>query len=136
MERFWSKVNKTDNCWIWTGCLNEHGYGQFRFNGKTSKAHRVSYILSFGKIDNNLVIDHLCKNTKCVNPEHLELVTQGENVRRGLSGKVNNPQSVKTHCYRGHEFSGIRKDGARICRECNTIRQIKYRNKKRSLTTG
>ena len=129
MDRFWSKVNKTNYCWIWTASVNEHGYGQFRFNGKTSKAHRVSYELIYGSIDAMLVIDHLCKNRLCVNPDHLDLTSQKENVRRGLAGKVNNPQTQKTHCKRGHEFSGIRKDGARNCHKCNTIRQIKYKNK-------
>lgn len=129
MERFWSKVDKTDYCWNWTASLNEKGYGHFRFNGKTSKAHRVSYILTYGNILDNLVIDHLCKNTKCVNPDHLEPVTQGENVKRGLSGKINNPQTTKTHCHRGHEFSGVRKDGARICHKCSVIRQTRYKER-------
>lgn len=128
MERFWIKVNKTDDCWIWLAGVDEKGYGQFRFNGKTSKAHRVSYILTFGNIQDDLVIDHLCRNRKCVNPNHMDLVTQAENVRRGLAGK-NNLQSMKTHCLRGHEFSGIRKDGARICHKCSVIRQTRYKNK-------
>lgn len=129
MDRFWSKVNKTNYCWNWIASTNDRGYGIFRFNGKTSRAHRVAYELTFGSIDDMLVIDHLCKNTLCVNPDHLDLVSQGENVRRGLAGKINNPQSRKTHCSRGHEFSGIRKDGARNCHKCNVARQIKYKNK-------
>jgi hypothetical protein len=129
MDRFWSKVNKTSYCWNWTASTNEHGYGLFRFNGKTSKAHRVSYELTYGSIDAMLVIDHLCKNILCVNPSHLDLVSQRENVRRGLAGKVNNFQTQKTHCGRGHRFSGIRKDGARNCHKCNVIRQTKYKNK-------
>jgi hypothetical protein len=129
MDRFWSKVNKTNYCWNWTASANERGYGLFRFNGKTSKAHRVSYELTYGDIDAMLVIDHLCKNTLCVNPDHLDLVSQGENVRRGLAGKVNNHQAQKTHCSRGHRFSGIRKDGARNCHKCNVIRQTKYKNR-------
>ena len=129
MERFWSKVDRTDACWNWIGAINEKGYGLFRFNGKTSKAHRVSYILTFGGIDDNMVMDHLCRNRKCVNPKHLDPVTQKENIGRGLSGKVNNSQSRKTHCPKGHEYSGVSKIGTRICHKCKVINQMAYKKR-------
>jgi hypothetical protein len=130
VERFWNKVDKTDYCWNWTASLNENGYGLFRFNGKTSKAHRVSYIITFGEIADGLVIDHLCKNKKCVNPEHLDPVSQGENVVRGLAGKVNNFQSTKTHCKSGHQYSRITKDGYRLCGQCRSEQTMKSRKRK------
>jgi hypothetical protein len=130
MNNFYNKVDKTDTCWNWSGSINENGYGLFRFNGKTSKAHRVSYILKNGSIDANLVIDHLCKNKKCVNPDHLDLVTQKENVIRGLAGKANNAQSTKTHCPIGHEYSRIDKNGYKLCGKCRSIQTMKSRKNK------
>jgi hypothetical protein len=132
-ERFYEKVNKTNYCWDWTASLNDKGYGLFRFNGKTSKAHRVSYILTFGTIDDTLVIDHLCKNRKCVNPKHLELVSQKENVKRGLSGKVNNSQSSKTTCPKGHDYSRVTNKGYRLCGTCRSEQTMKSKNKKSTI---
>lgn len=130
MERFWSKVDKTQDCWNWTASLSDRGYGLFRFDGKTSRAHRVSYILAFGSIGGDLVIDHLCKNRRCVNPDHLELVSQAENIMRGLSGKENNSQLKKTQCPRGHEYTRITKNGHRLCGKCRSMQTMKSRYKK------
>jgi len=130
MDRFWSKVQKTDSCWNWTASTNEKRYGLFRFNGKTSRAHRVSYILTFGSIDDTLIVDHLCRNRRCVNPDHLDLVSQKENILRGLSGKQNNHQSGKTTCPKGHEYSRITKYGYRLCGKCRSEQTIKSRKNK------
>ena len=85
-ERFWSKVDKSGECWEWTAFRNPKGYGVFHFRGATPHAHRVAYILTHGPVSPDLVIDHLCRNRGCCNPAHLEAVTAVENTRRGERG--------------------------------------------------
>ena len=125
MIRFWSKVEKTDTCWLWTASKNHNGYGIFDINGKTQRAHRLSYELYKGKIPDGLQIDHLCRVRHCVNPDHLEAVTRKENILRGICFSAINKR--KTHCYKGHEFTKdntyINPSGSRrciICRNYNT----------------
>lgn len=94
---FLEKVDKTDTCWNWTGYLNL-GYGVF----KSKRAHRVAYEHLVGPIPEGLVIDHLCRNRACVNPEHMEPVTNKENVLRGIGPSA---QAARlTHCVNGHEL--------------------------------
>jgi predicted DNA-binding transcriptional regulator AlpA len=91
-ERFWEKVEPTGFCWEWTAFKDRKGYGRFRVDDRTMQAHRVAYELLVGPIPEGLHLDHLCRNTSCVNPDHLEPVDLAENVRRGyrglLSGKI------------------------------------------------
>lgn len=129
-DRFYSKILKTESCWIWQASQNDQGYGMFWLNGRHVRAHRVAYMLANGGLDESLVIDHLCSNTLCVNPKHLEQVTQAENVRRGLSGKINNRQKEKTQCPRGHEYSRINKNGHRLCGKCRSEQEMRYRKRK------
>ena len=89
-ERFWAKINKNaeGGCWEWTKALHSRGYGQMITGSKTTKrhnvyAHRFAYETLVGPIPDGLVLDHLCRNPKCVNPAHLEPVTRQENIRRG-----------------------------------------------------
>lgn len=91
-ERFWSKVEKTETCWNWTGCVLKSGHGQTWFNGKQIYAHRYFYELLVGKIPEGLVIDHLCENKRCVNPEHLEPVSDSENLIRWHRAHTRRPQ--------------------------------------------
>lgn len=78
-ERFLSKVNKTETCWIWISAKNKVGYGYFGYNRKVCKAHRISYELYKGQIPKGLVVRHICNNPSCVNPNHLEVGTYQDN---------------------------------------------------------
>ena len=125
-DRFWEKVKKTDTCWNWTAARFKSGYGAFRIGGRdgaTVYAHRFSYELLAGPIPEGLPIDHLCRNVRCVNPDHLEPVTQAENTRRADGGGYNRR---KTHCPRGHEYNDantyVGKSGSRFCRACDKQR--------------
>ena len=85
-RRFWSKVDKTSDCWLWTASTR-YGYGQFRIGGKDSQnlgAHVIAYTWLVGPIPTGKVIDHLCRVRNCVNPAHMEIVTPEENSTRGM----------------------------------------------------
>lgn len=112
VSRFWSKVDKNGprGCWLWIGKKDALGYGfiqtQSRPHRKWGRAHRISYELLVGPIAEGLVIDHLCRVTGCVNPSHLEPVTQAENMRRGVVS-IRRSETAKfiTHCPMGHEYT-------------------------------
>jgi hypothetical protein len=122
-------------CWLWMGSLNSRGYGTFSvsLNGKMHRPHRAFYIELKGPIPEGMQLDHLCRVTSCVNPDHLEPVTNVENKRRGLiariaEGKVRYPfrtplpEPIPNHCLFGHEFTPantrVFADGYRRCRKC------------------
>lgn len=118
-------------CIIWQGCsVNGYGYSWDSETKKVYRVHRQAYINRYGQIPTGLVIDHLCRNKLCYNTDHLEAVTQKENVRRGLSGIKN---ATKTHCKKGHQYSRENtylqksKSGiGRVCRICKTERKRKW----------
>ena len=132
-DRFWAKVNKTATCWGWTACLNSNGYGMFKVAGRTVCAHRFAYELLVGPIPEGLVTDHLCRNRSCVNPGHLEPVTNAVNVLRGVSPQAANAR--KAACPQRHSYSGenlyLYPDGKRACRECKRAGSRAWRAAKR-----
>lgn len=135
-EHFWSKVEMADGgCWLWIGGVSAAGYGQMRVGGRsgpTVYAHRFSYELHVGRIPDGLVIDHVCHSQdglclggsscihrRCVNPAHLEAVTDAENKRRM-------PRAI---CVQGHPYTPentyVYPNGARRCRTCQHDRYIR-----------
>jgi hypothetical protein len=115
-------------CWIWRGKENSR-YGRISFGGKIHKSHRLSYETFVGPIPAGLVLDHLCRNEMCVNPEHLEPVTEKVNILRGQGVAAKN--SRKTQCKNDHEFTEantLMNNGRRVCRECKR----KYESERRT----
>jgi len=109
--------------------ITTNGYSRIRVNGKLIQAHRWAWESVNGKIPNGLVIDHICRNRKCISLEHLRMVTQKENIMAGLHNIDN-----RSHCNQGHPFVKenimVRKSGKRECSECNRIRaRANYRKK-------
>ena len=133
LERFWSKVTKTNSCWNWSANRSKRGYGYFYFNGKLGLAHRFSYMIFNNDIPRNLELDHLCRNHSCVNPSHLEAVSHKLNMYRGNSIQTLN--AMKTHCKNGHKFTEdnlvkhTSKEGRRRCRICDNQYFRDYRRK-------
>jgi hypothetical protein len=119
------------DCWEWSRYRTNRGYGKVGFRGNTGAlAHRVVWELLIGPIPDGLVIDHLCLNTACVNPDHLEPVTLAEN--NGRKDKLHQTGAYATHCKNGHawdEPNTAVRYGRRYCRACgrNTTRAYKAR---------
>ena len=131
LERWESKVDKTESCWIWTAAMCKRGYGSFWYNGQMRPAYRVGYELLVGPIPKGLELDHLCRNPSCVNPDHLEPVTHKVNMSRGEF-------AMKTHCPKGHPYSGhnlkLKKNGGRDCRACHAVTNNRARDQRRKVS--
>jgi hypothetical protein len=121
VAKIFKRINAREGeCWEWAGKANSGGYGVMVINYKTYIAHRLVFSIFNGSLNPSLVIDHICRNRKCVNPDHLEQVTSKENLARSplVSYSV---MANKKFCKRGHEFNKentfYRKRG-RACRAC------------------
>lgn len=123
-------VRSHDGCWEWIGGLDSAGYARLYRDGRTlGRAHRVVYELYRGPIPDGLGLDHLCRIRHCVNPDHLEPVTQRENLLRSpLTGPGANAR--KTHCKRGHEFTPentLQMPSRGTSRTCRICRNAQHR---------
>lgn len=125
--RLLALVEKTDSCWVWLGFIDKRGYGTFKVNDKTVRAHRASYAIFCGDLVPGLTINHKCSNRKCVNPDHIEQVTMAENNLAAATASTINKS--KTHCIRGHAFDAkntyLKPDGRG--RECRTCKRENWR---------
>ena len=133
IRSFFAKILKLANgCWEWSNVPDKDGYGRMRVRRRYVAAHRFAYTITKGDIPVGLELDHLCRNPRCVNPEHLEPVTHRENMLRGK-------QATRTHCPQGHprieeNFYFSRKaDGSfsRSCKLCDAEKGRRRRLKKR-----
>lgn len=129
-ERYIPEPNS--GCFLWLGSTDEKGYALINIKSPkgswaTTRAHRLAYEATQGLIPAGLVLDHKCRVRCCVNPAHLEPVTNAENIRRGLAG-INS--STKDHCPKGHPYSGTNARGQRICSTCMAAATRRYRERK------
>lgn len=119
-----------DSCWPWLSKGKPvEGYGYVTVKQKTRLAHVVSYEMYVGPVPEGLTLDHLCVNSPCINPKHLEPVTMQENILRGngLAGQ----NARKTHCPKGHPYDIQQKNGSRWCRVCRNEGSQRYKAKLR-----
>lgn len=127
LECFYEKTetDESTGCWNWTGYRNWGGYGLFWDGVRKVSSHRWSYETFVGPIPDGMTIDHICRNTSCVNPDHLRVMSAYDNWLISESLTANNLR--KTVCSNGHEFSGsnlVVQGNRRRCRECRRQRSI------------
>jgi hypothetical protein len=138
-ERFWPKVDAEGDCWVWTKYRDKDGYGTFTAAGpgKSTRVHKFAWQTLVGEVPDGYELDHLCRNRPCCNPDHLEVVTHAENMRRtdATAQKLKYKASQRTHCKRNHPYSGrnLVMDGGQ--RRCRTCRNDAQRERKRGRMT-
>ncbi|CAL9647293.1 HNH endonuclease signature motif containing protein [Streptomyces sp. enrichment culture] len=140
IARFWTKVNKAGDCWVWTSATDKDGYGRFSVQRRRVAAHRFSYLLAHGEIPDGFLVDHLCHgwdetcmasgnwclHRRCVNPSHLEAVTPQVNQLRGRG--ASGMAAKRTHCPQGHPYDEENthvRGRRRNCRACARARERK-----------
>lgn len=137
LEKFeWHYIPEPmSGCWIWLGTIRKDNYGVFCYwqDGAEHRglAHRLGWELMRGRVQDGFELDHLCRNRWCVNPDHLEPVVHSVNVSRGISIPARN--SLKTHCWRGHELIGdniLLWRTSRVCRKCAQIRMKEFKERR------
>lgn len=122
-------------CWYWDGPRDPNGYGKVYWRGRKWGAHRVAYLLLRGDLGNQ-VVRHACDNPGCVNPDHLSIGTQGENVRDMVLRRRARGQSL-THCPAGHEYTSENtyvtpsRPHARYCRACHKRHSLAWWRRQR-----
>lgn len=124
------KTKSKRGCWLWMGTRAPAGYGILCYKGKYQRVHRLMYERYRGLIPPGLVLDHLCRNPPCVNPDHLEPVTDAENCRRGMSPPAKNARLKR--CRRGHKFM-LKPNGRRQCMTCQTAARKRMEAKRKAL---
>ncbi len=122
-------IDASGDCWEWTGTTDTLGYGKVYARSVQRSVHRLVWETLVGPIPDGFQVDHLCRNTGCCNPDHLEPVTPKENVRRSMGANTN---KNKTHCAHGHPFSGenlYQYKKERRCKECgrNAVKRMRRR---------
>jgi hypothetical protein len=122
-EQLASRIDASGDCWEWTGSRTPKGYGQVlvKIDGKwhNRRAHRLVWVALCGPIPGNLSLDHLCRNRGCVNPDHLEPVTERLNKLRGFGLPAMRARQL--HCIRGHANWTVKKSGSRQCLDCASL---------------
>lgn len=113
-ERFWSRVSKTETCWLWEGSKGSKGYGQLGIQGKSVKAHRYSWSLANGEIPEGMTIDHICHVVACVNPDHLRLATQKQNCENTRLSVMNKTGYRGVSMDRGRYRAQVKHAGKKI----------------------
>ena len=132
LASLWRRIEPEPNsgCWFWTGRQHNGRYGRVGYGGEKYLAHRLLYELERGKIPEGLTLDHGCRQSLCVNPDHMTPMTLRENQLLG-------GQYIKTRCPRGHIYDGIAKRGDgrtfRYCKTCDNVRTLKrYHDRRRA----
>jgi hypothetical protein len=134
-ERFWEKVDTSGDCWLWTAGVGKNGYGLFKPSDAdgTTTVHRYALSLAGRDIPEGMHVDHLCRNRLCVNPAHLDVVTQAENNRRAMAARP-----TPTACKYGHALTSDnlkpRENGRTRCAECQRRAAREYARRVRATT--
>lgn len=132
-ERFMSKTAKQGDCWLWQAPLDKDGYGVFYLRRRPRRAHRVGWYMLRGEIPAGMVINHVCGNRHCVNPQHLEMVTVRENALKD-SRSLGALNARKMHCPEGHNYDRVY-SGQRYCSTCEATKARRLRAKWRAEDT-
>ena len=130
IDRFWDQVDKTGDCWLWTTVKSCDGYGKFRARPEMWLAHRFAYFITHGDFDRHLYVLHHCDNPPCVNPKHLFLGTQLDNMRDCVK-KGRLTRTILSHCRRGHSKSGENVRyyrGYAVCKCCHNDARRRRKN--------